>query len=434
MKRVALIGDSPLVTSGFAQIMKMTVDAFLEDGTFDVAVLGTIDTKIRDQRELPYWYVPVCSHDQSGSHILIDFLQATRPDVIFTVADPGSLYNRLQQLNMAGMREFARSIFYFPIEGLPIQPAYAKVASSCDFPVTYCKFGAKALKDEYNLVVQYAYHGADHGPFEQYDAETRRELRKKVGWHGKFIVCQVGVNKRTNRYPVLLKAMGVLLEQGYDDIYMYLHTSPIEVHPGSNMAGWALGWMIDHTDIMARDKFGKSHVLFAPEYLEGGHIYRGVKYRLPVDEILALDVDEEFDGSPESRRAQVFGKTGFVARMNMLDMYIDVASAHGWNLPLSEAMRCGIPGATVDDGFARTEVYVETGAAYPMQPSPVSDYWHTGVELPLVGVEEVVETIKKFYHDTELRETYAKKGKEYADSLKWKPTIDLFVEAAKGLA
>lgn len=432
MKRVAIVGDSPLVTSGFAAVTKMTTNAFVEDGTFDVAVLGQLDIKIRDNRELPYWYVPTCVHDQGGYQMTIDFLQAVEPDVIFVVGDPGSIYARLQQLNITGkMREFGRSICYFPIEGLPIQPAYAKVASSFDFPVTYCEFGAQAFKDDYNMNVYHAYHGLDHGPFEEYDTEVKVALRKKVGWHGRFIVTQVGVNKRTNRYPVLIEAMGILLEQGYDDIYMYLHTSPVDVNKGGDMAGWSLGWHVDA--YKARDKYGKSHILFAPEYLEGGHIYRGVKYKLPVEELLELD-DEEFDGSPESRRARTFAKMGYITRLNVANLYIDVASAHGWNLPAGEAMLCGLPVAMADDGFARSETYIGHRAAYPMAVSPVPDYWHTGAKLPLVSVEEIVETIKAFYHDSVLCEDWARKGKEWASTLKWKPTTDLFVEAAKGLA
>jgi len=429
VKTLALIADSPMITSGFAQPARMVVDAFVLDGTFDVAILGCLDTKVRDHRFLPYMYQPVSEQDREGYQITLAFLNAVRPDVIMMIGDPGALANRIKLFTMTGLRGLARSMCYFPVEGLPFQPAYASAVAAFDYPVTYCKFGADFINQKYNMHIDYVGHGADHGPFEQYDPGVREALRERIAWNDRFIIGMAGINKRGNRYPVLVQAMGILLAQGYDDIFMYLHTSPVDA---SGLQGWGLNWMID--EYQARDKYGKSHILFAPEYLEGGHIYRGVDYKLPVDKLLDMDVLEAFDGSPESRRAGIFSRMGYITRMNMLDMYIDVASVHGWNLPLSEAMKCGVAGATVDDGFARSEVYIQTEAAYPMQPSPVPDYWHTGAELKLVDVDVVVDTIKKFYHDSELRWHWAQRGKFYADTLKWQPMTDMFLEAAKKLA
>jgi hypothetical protein len=335
----------------------------------------------------------------------------------------------MQILGMAGMRSLARSILYFPIEGLPVSTTHARGIQQFDYPVTYCNFGRVHMKELYNLDVDNAAHGFDHGPFAPEPEDLVRQVRKVINFNDKFIVGMVGVNKRTNRYPVLLKAMEILLERGYDDIFMYLHTTPYDVFKGE-MAGWALG---DLKEIYnTRDKHGKSHIIFPPEYNDGGrHVYRGIKYKVDMKEALEIKLPDDL--SAESVKASTFAALGYIARLNVLDMYIDVASAHGWNLPLGEALKCGIPGATVNDGFARTEIYCDTNAAYPMETSGVPDYWHTGGELPLVSAETVADTIMKFYHDSDLRRKYADRGKQFVDSLLWKPTTDMFVEAARSL-
>lgn len=429
--KVSIIGDSPLVTSGFAAVTKMVTKAFV-DAKFDVSVLGCLDSKVRDTRKLPYFYYNVASSDLLGFGGMLGFLQQTKPDVLFMVGDPGTLANRVKQFTMTGIKGVARSICYFPVEGLPFQPGYASAIAQFDYPVTYCAFGMKAFKKEYNMKVDYAWHGMDHAPFEEYGFGVRKEMRARAGFTDDvFLVSATGVNKRTNRYPVLIEAMARLLELGHDDIYMYLHTSPMDKN-GGLMAGWDLSWMIDSYG--ARDKFGKTHILFPPEQLGGEDLYRGISYKgkKTIDELLKTPKSGE--GRSEADHVEFFGSLPFIARMNLPDMFIDAGSCHGFNLCLGEFMCCGVPCATVDDGFARSEIYVETGAAYGMKPSPTPDYWHTGAKLMLVDVDTVVDTILALKADDVMRDTIAKKGKEFAESLKWSVLTDALVEAVSKLA
>lgn len=403
MIKVAYIGDSPFIHSGFGIVANSIMSRWPDE--FEIYVHGIMaHVNPRSLGRYKY-YMPVCIHDLMGFKSSIDFIQEANPDVLFVVGDPGTLRNRFATLMLSGLLTPMPTVSYFPIEGLPISKHFVEQAIMVFAPVTYTKMGQTELA-KLGAKVDYAYHGVDHANFTMYPEDIRRKLRAKLNWHDKFVIGFIGVNKRSNRLPALIEMLAQLVDSGIRDIVLYLHTEP---RGDAFMGGWELDWYIERLGV-------QDYVQFKVTKQK----YIGLKSEAALEETLKL---------PKAKNKEEVEKNlarfDYISLMNCFDLYIDPASAHGWNLPASEVIRCGVPVAMTNDGFARKEIY--EGYVYMVEPSAI-DYWHTGAHLPLVSVDTMVNAVTKLMYDSKLRQELASKAKERFDQLLWQPTADLFAQ------
>jgi glycosyltransferase involved in cell wall biosynthesis len=404
--RVAYIGDSPFIYSGFGVVAKAILSRLPKD-EFELHGLGTMYQNYPKSLEFFDYYQPACIHDLMGFKSTVDFVQHTNPDLLFFIGDPGTLRNRFSGLMLTGTISFMPAVTYFPIENAPLNPHIRTQAEMVASPVTYTKWGANELAN-FGVDVDWVWHGVDHGDFRKYDEDVCKKLKKLVGWEDKFVVGLVGMNKRSNRQPVMLEMAQILKDRGIEDFVVYMHC---QTNGEIMMGGWELDWMLD--------VFGVRDVVqLKPNQNEHKYIAR------PRSGLLEESLELPMPKNQEEAQANL-AALDFVSLLNCFDMYLDPASAHGFNLPACESARCGVPVATVDDGFARSEVYGDV--AYMMKPTS-SDYWHTGAMLPLVSPKTMADTVELFMNDSQLREDYAMRGKEKFDSVKWQPAADLFAQ------
>lgn len=408
--RVAYIGDSPFIFSGFGVVANAILSRVPKD-EFEISVHGTMypHQPTKDVEYIDY-YEPVCMHDLMGFKSSIDFIQHVDPDILFFIADPGTLRNRFGSLMFTGRMGLVPAVTYFPLEGMPLNPHIVEQASMVYAPTTYTKWGSDEI-GKYGLEVDYAYHGCDHANFRQYDKEVKQKLKKLVGWEDKFVVGLVGMNKRSNRQPIMLQAAQLLKERGIEDFVIYFHCQEQgEVH----MGGWELGWQVEAYDV-------EDQVQLKPDQKEHKYIARPRTGTLEhvLDYIDPKDKDEAISN---------LAMLDFVSLLNTFDLYLDPASAHGWNLPAAESARCGVPIATVDDGFARSEIFSD--CAWMMNPTAY-DHWHTGAILPLVSPKVIANTIEEFKENQKLCDMYAESCKSKFDSLSWDDTAEKFVKKFK---
>jgi len=409
--KVGYIGDSPFAFSGFGVVARAILSRLPTD-TFEIYALGTMYQHYPSRKqmtEIPAleYYAPVCIHDMMGFKTAITFLQHTRPDVLFLIADPGTVRNRLSGLMLTGSLGPMPTVTYFPLEGYPLNPHVLDQARMVYAPVTYTKWGMNLMK-EYGIDVDYVLHGVDHAPFDQYDSSVRDKLRRVAGWDNKFVIGMVGVNKRTNRQPAMIEMARILKDRGRRDFIVYLHC---QERGDAFMGGWELQWLIDEYDV-------GDVVWLKPNQAEHKFVARPRTGTL--DRALDLPLPSNTKEAKEN-----LAQLDFISLLNCFDIYMDPASAHGFNLPLAESMRCGVPGITVDDGFARSEIY--DGAVRFMKPTH-SDYWHTGAMLPMVSPARMADTACELWDDSETRMSIATAGKSKVDSMKWQPVADLFSE------
>lgn len=408
MIRVGYIGDSPFINSGFGTVANALFKR-MDAEKFQISVLGTMYQGYPTKEEMASieaidYYMACCIHDLMGFKTAIDFIQAVNPDVLFFIGDPGSLRNRFSSIMLSGKMGILPAVTYFPLEGAPLNPHIVEQARMVHGPVTYTKWGAD-LMQEYDTCVDYVWHGVDHADFRQYDKQTKDYLRKLVGWDDKFVVGLIGVNKRTNRQPVMIEAAKLLKEMNRD-VLIYLHC---QEQGEMFMGGWELGCMIDSYDVTDR-------VILKPN--QGEHKYIARPRTGTLEKMLSTPLP-----MTEVEKKDNLAALDFVSLLNCFDLYLDPASAHGFNLPAAEAARCAVPVATVDDCFARTEIFSDV--AYMMMPT-ANDYWHTGAVLPLVSPKRIVDTIIRFMDDPEYAESIGQRCKEKFDKVIWQPAADLF--------
>jgi glycosyltransferase involved in cell wall biosynthesis len=410
--RVGYIGDSPFIYSGFGVVAKAIMSR-LDPALFEIYCLGTMYQHYpQSLDEIPAleYYHPCCIHDIMGFKASIDFLHHADPDVLFMIADPGTLRNRYSSMQLSGKMGSIPSVTYFPLEGAPFSPHILEQAKITHSPVTYTKWGADLINDtdhEGVLEADWVWHGTNHGPFRQYDEETRSHLRQLVGWGDRFVIGMVGVNKRTNRQPTYIEIASMLKMAGRDEAMVYLHC---QEQGEMMMGGWELGWLIQAHDV-------GQHVQLKPNQAEHKFVGRPREGKVDIWDLPLPKSDEEAQSN--------LGLLSFVDILNLFDVYLDIASAHGWNLPACEAARCGVPIIMADDKFARSEIYGDV--AYMLEPS-AADYWHTGAVLPLVSPQRAIDAVIRLWDDSDLRAIVGKAGKDKFDTVTWETAAEKFTK------
>lgn len=403
--RVAYVGDSPFINSGFGVVARSILNGLPQED-YEIHALGIMHTFIPNHIHPLKTFQPVCKHDLMALEATRDFLFRVNPDVAFFIGDPGTLYSRFKAFMGSGKMGILPFVTYFPIEGVPLAPAFVDQAKMVAQPVTYTEWGRNELRN-HGVDVGYVWHGADHADFRKYREGKRDIIKRLVGWGDKFVVGMIGVNKRVNRQPAMIEAARILKDRGRgDDVIIYLHCQT--GGPGvREMSGWELEWL--------PKQFGVEDIIvFKPNQEEDKWLGRPPE--IEDSQMLNLPTTKEQGTLNLSR-------ISFIDLLNSFDLYLDPASAHGFNLPLMEAARCGVAGATVDDGFARTEIFGDV--CHMMTPSS-HDSWHTGAHLPLVSPKRIADTIELFMDDVEYRKEVAKRCKEKFDGVKWSTTANYF--------
>lgn len=400
--RVAFVGDSPFLNSGFGVVAKAILNGLPLD-EMELHGLGVMLNYMPADIHPFTTFQPVCVHDMMGFEATKDFLIRINPDVAFFIGDPGSLYARFQPYLLTGRKTTLPFVTYFPLEGAPFSPPIWQQAKKVECPVTYTEWGMNELAN-YDVIADYVWHGFDHADFQEYSPARKSVLRRLTDLEGKFVVGMVGVNKRTNRYPAVIETARILKDRGYEDFVFYLHT---QVNPPHGMGGWDLSWMPDAYGVL--DK-----ILFKQNQAEHHLLSRPTESDSWEEMNLPLEQDEAMLN---------LSGLSFIDILNLFDVYLDPASAHGFNLPLGEVARCGVPGISVDDGYARTEIYGDV--CYMIKPT-AHDHWHTGAYLPLISPKAMADAIEHYMTNEDARKFDGAKVKAKFDAVTWKAAQAMF--------
>lgn len=422
MTKIRVLGmtDHPVLHSGFGTVGNQIYKGF-HDAGFELTVIGTLSDGTV-QHDLPYEIIQTCDHDPSGLSTLDRMLVKLKPDVFFTLADPGTNHYRVARI--AQTMQPVAIVAYFPIEGEPISGKYLNfiktVKDSGGEAITYTQWGSNAVKHYSGgmLNIPHVHHGLDHAPWEQFDDPTRAHLRKLVGWDGKMVLHFRGRNKRVKNQLALLHAMRLLRDvDGIDDVVLYLHCKAFE------------GFMLDGYNLEEwQDLYRIDNVVFPPDLKRQ---LEGAPFRSSVERNW-LSIKP-----PDNERAHLLMLAGMdiIERQNCCDVFIDPSQVEGWGLPLMEAAACGMPIVSVNDRGVRQEIAGD--AAYWMEPESFT-YWHTGAKLWIVNEHTVASTIKWFYRDWkangDLLRYYSEVAMDRSRMYTWQPARDMFVEAVEKAA
>jgi glycosyltransferase involved in cell wall biosynthesis len=410
----------PRMYTGFGVVAGQIVPAFFDD--FEIHYYAILDSEDARPGEFPWTHHRMDKGDEQGEKRLIDFMVKVKPDIIWSLYDPGNIFKYLvfNEFGLQAWQGHSRVpvVAYFPVEGTPIPEGTGRmvdwVQRSGGQAITYTEAGANAVKEHFDHDIGWCYHGLDHADFKPYSDAERAMLRKLVGLEDRFCVGSFGVNKRVKQYDLLVYAATYLKEWGYDDVLFYLHTEP----EAPILQGYPLDQMVKDYDV-------EEMFLWKPDtYKKRGGQYTGAAYE---GDTLTWVSRMTQPPTPQGRGA-MFGAYDITARYNCLDLYVDCSSVEGWNLPLGEAMRCGVPSISVRDPV-REEIYGK--GTYMLLPSNIPTTWHNGVKLLIVNPFDLAKNIARMHDGEKLRAEYAQRGIDVTDQYKWQAARDYMLAIVK---
>ena len=215
-KRLLIWSDSPTVPTGFGNVAK---NLFSElNKTYDVAILGINEFGTHRHDVTKYHIYPVERTDMLGlekfPHILKDF----NPEIILLFQDIFNIEYAVPIIQK--WNKDVPLLFYFPIDGTPVNQAWKGILQSGAKLITYTKWGINAIRKAHpelkNTSIEFLYHGVDPAVFFKLPAEARRRFKEERGWDNKFIVLSVNRFQPRKMLPLVLKGHA-LFTKGYKE-------------------------------------------------------------------------------------------------------------------------------------------------------------------------------------------------------------------------
>jgi glycosyltransferase involved in cell wall biosynthesis len=418
--KIGIIGDAPNLTTGFGLVEKMFGRGFKKAG-FQVTQIGVQDSNYEPRMD-DEWRVWRPGGRALDHELLSTWLARDKPNIIWINYDAGNIASWLNMLSQ--LKCDIPVIAYYPIEGFPIPESFIHMSKLIAKPVTYLKWGSDLMFEQSGFRIDHVPHGLDHAKFERFDEERRQLLKYDIGWGKKFVIGFFGRNKRTKQQPRMIETMRMLVNEGITDIVCYMHCQQFEGHM---MNGWALDQIVQYNDMTGYITFPPDNA-FSQAY--------GVDYEQPreiPEEIISKIYDNPDDSQAvkdAKARATILASYSMIERYNMCDLFITLSQAEGFNLPLGEAMACGVPILSVNDSGSQFEV--ANGAARFIDPIEW-DTWHIGTLLPITSKKTIVNEICKIMADPELRKEMSDASLKKAKTYTWDGCCDQMNRIVKEL-
>jgi glycosyltransferase involved in cell wall biosynthesis len=382
--KVLILGDSPLLSTGFGRVNSIAARKFQEEGWEVGAVAGLTKEQPNDTKGIKF-YVPTLPHDVLGVNDIADAVKDFQPDLAYMTADPGSM------VAISYGTPDMPALAYTPIEGEPIiNHDWGKMLSTIPL-MTVSKYGSDLIKRQFNRDVPWVYHGVNHDVFRVVPG-LRDEVRKNLRWEDKFVITCVSTNVRRKQLPRLIEAVAKLKHIYHQkDIVLYLHTVPFQNY-------WLEGWNLMEVVRM----YGiDDDVYFHP------HMGK-----------FNASVPEE-SGNPAA--------PGLVEMYHASDLFVLPSQVEGFGLPIAESMACGVP-VLVTQYAAGWEVASPAGRGIPVSDWEVHK---SGTVYANVNVDLLAKEILRLKRNPKERARMSEQGLERVKDFQWSKFTDMLIPQAE---
>jgi glycosyltransferase involved in cell wall biosynthesis len=407
---VAVIGDHPALGTGYGVVCKQITEGILAAG-MQPHVLGINGSVPNFSKDYEIWPSP---HGlEVNRAVLPSFIASRNFDAAVIMYDP-FISSRLINA-VRGNAGYLPIVSLVSQEGRPAHVAWENILAKSRACITYSQSAASAIESAYGREkrVEWAHLGVDHESFERYDDRTRKAMRAMLGWDDLFIIYAVSANKRNKAIWKQMQTTMILHnDYGHSDVKLVLHTNPT---PDLKFQGIDVDMYSAQIRVNPKDSLERG-VIVAPTPRGG---------LAPYDCDLEDLFRQGMPGSVSDKHAW-YSQLGMIARYNLADLYLDMSSVEGFNLPLFEAMACGLPAITINDNFVRREIigdHPSLLAAYPL------DVWNTGAEMMLASPVDAAARIDSFRYGDKDAAIMGVEAQKIVDSLRWESAQGKVVKA-----
>jgi glycosyltransferase involved in cell wall biosynthesis len=378
--RILMLGDSPLIHTGFGVVGRVAYDALLAEG-HELIVLGGQDKRDPADIKVPgnVLYIPM--HPKFNQSDLLGWAMAPKvieeyqPDAINIVGDCAMTATWLLHSEINSRPIHA----YMPVEGAPLNKIWTRSFLEYEktLTITTCThYGVEVLRQS-GIDAGFAYHGVENLDFYPMTIDQRQDIRYRVNWTDRFVVMCVAQNVRRKQWPRLMEAIR-LLKKRYPNILLYAHTVPFNNY-----------WLDGHDLTQVAENMGIiDNIIFNPAHTRHN---------------ASIPVNGD-------------GKTPGLAELyNAADCFVLPSQVEGFGLPLAEAMASGLPVITTNYA-AQAEVVGKAGIL-------IDPYdWEVNKSCSVYGnlnPADIAQQIERLIKSPELRKQLARKGVERAKDFRW---------------
>lgn len=304
-------------TTGFATVSQNIVahlkKHFGSRLKLDIFAINFFGEPYQEDENVRVWpaikmVVKVAGADEFGRHPFLHNLANGNYDGIFVIQDIGVIapiiqtMKKIQKRNAnAGKKKF-KSIFYFPIDGVPLKSWFDDI-DFFDVPVAYTQYAKKEIlkcRPDLAKKLQVVLHGNNPDHFYPLDADKKKRFRKEYFGDNadKFIINATNRNQPRKDLPTLILGFKKYKEAFNPDAFLYLHCNP------TDHMGWNLYTIMEQLEL----KEGVDFMLPPEAYHNAG---------------ASIDVLNHI--------------------FNASDVYLTTTCGEGWGLNLTTAAACKIP-------------------------------------------------------------------------------------------
>lgn len=367
--RVAVLADSPTLTTGFALTTRHIAES-LDRAGHRVTCFG-IKARREDVagHDLPYEVWPA----ERGEHwydTLPEFFDTVRPDVLLLNMDAYNAFECVTVIAAAGWS--GPTISYVCFDGTPVDEGYLQAQRDCAEVWATSNIGAAYLSSNEVTVAGVAPPGVDTAEFRP--DPDRDALKRRAGLAGTTVVGVFATNTERKQIARAVDAFARIVPRLPElDLRLYVHARP-DGH-------WNL------PALAAR---------------------RGIDNRLllPSDGTFA-----EHLGVPTTG-----GDLSYVDRMNLCDVLVNTPHSGDVEQVIIEGQSCGVPLVHTDDEGVMAEAVGRGGVLVPARDVGIG---RIGQRMHYVAPEAVADALVGVLTDRALRERLVAAGFENAAAYGW---------------
>lgn len=224
MRRGLWIGDGGVPT-GFSTVNTNIIEN-LPAKEYDIHHLAV--NYQGDWIETKPWhklYPAYLGGDYMGIQRVNSMIDSIKPDFIFILNDPWIIKDYVQYLPPE-----IPTIFYFPVDAGPLQPAWVEALSRAHKIVAYTKFGRnEVLKVDPELDVDIMPHGIDHSHFFPIPKPAACKMMGTVD-PNHWIVLNANRNQPRKRVDLTIKGFVEFAKDKPANVKLYLHMGLMDSH------------------------------------------------------------------------------------------------------------------------------------------------------------------------------------------------------------